>query len=108
MRLIKFRFWDKSLKRMFYRYPNLNDFSHPEIIPMQMTGIKDKYGTDIYEDDVMEYEFGDEPEGRFQVVWGRYGWATKYPEKDEPTFFDRFHCEHAKVIGNIHENPELI
>lgn len=33
-RKIKFRFWDKDLKKMCERKPAHNDFSHKSIIPL--------------------------------------------------------------------------
>lgn len=52
-REIKFKFWDKDLNKMCERKPAHNDFSHPNIIPLQFTGLKDKKGKEIYEGDCL-------------------------------------------------------
>lgn len=72
MRHIRFRFWDKDLKKMIYRKPGYNDFSHPNIIPQQFTGFTDKFGIDIYEGDIIsDWTETDEGllESNMQVFW---------------------------------------
>lgn len=53
MREIKFRFWDKDLNKMCEGKPAYNDFSHPNILPMQFTGLRDCFGIEIYEGDTL-------------------------------------------------------
>jgi len=61
MREIKFRGWDKSIKKMIY--PKLWDNSMPSNWQhwyelMQFTGLKDKNEKEIYEGDIVRCEYG--------------------------------------------------
>lgn len=124
MRDIKFRVWDSLEKRMrkvvslhwqgdklvSARLEGENEPIPTEgrLVIEQGTGLKDENGTEIYEGDV--------------VIYGRLTYSVEYqlsrfilcaPHKlsirlSELTYdcdTNRLNC---KVIGNIHENPELV
>lgn len=75
-------------------------------ILMQYTGLKDKNGVEIYEGDIVKGEWIQE------VVSWQDDTSGFYPFADSPE-----NCGHCgggtspmsvDVIGNIHENPELL
>ena len=84
---------------------------------MQFTGLRDKNGKEIYEGDVLQYKdvaysFDTEDEIMVEVVrWGdeQAAWMLVCPWSGEmQTAWDGVDPKKSEVIGNIHENPELI
>jgi uncharacterized phage protein (TIGR01671 family) len=84
-------------------------------ILMQYTGLKDKNGKEIYEGDICIYHGLEEH--RVVVVWDTIGFAfedtatkhlmewPRYDGRIMSGYYDRGRFE---VIGNVHENPELL
>ena len=132
MREIKFRAWDKNTERMWDietwhiadEYIDLIELGksvadinaerfwrkQSEIIIMQYTGIKDKNGVDIYEGDIVQY--GEDRYFIFVVTF-KYGCFYAHNIFGEKFMTDSLlgsliMSEKVSVIGNIHENTDLL
>jgi uncharacterized phage protein (TIGR01671 family) len=82
----------------------------------QYTGLTDKNGKKIFEGDIVESCFTEMP---YLVCFGEYAYTNDYGEEssacgwyneDKNGFVTAFGCPEAwaTVIGNIHDNPELL
>lgn len=116
--MIKFRAWDKKDKVVrevtaiewsleyveFMRGAVERDFE--DLILMQSTGLKDKNGVEIFEGDVFESEYA-----RYVVFWQKDAarFVLKFIHDFEDSYYlDMRNVESMDLIGNIHENPELL
>lgn len=122
-REIKFRVWDVENKEMlnvqeldfeptFYggriaiRPDQYNDyFDTEDMILMQYTGVNDRCGKEIYENDIV-YVAGedenatiewDEQTARFIIHFD--GWIAD---------FDNYYGKELEIMGDIYNNPELL
>ncbi len=130
MREIRFRAWDierkgyiqgfnmvnyhgyfnKGLKKSIYRYDTKWD--EEEYILEQYTGLKDKNGKEIYEGDLLQlitFEGGGGISA-FSVEFenGCFGINTNGEYLAELKYYIDMPFISAEIIGNIHENPELL
>jgi len=103
MREIKFRAWDKDIKKMlevnFYQYIFFQylHYTYPQDNTlMQFTGLFDKEGKEIYEGDIVIEGYKGKY-GTYEVKWNVKGFNLGSEDGDE-----------YEVIGNIYENPELL
>ena len=123
---------------------HIDDINNLDAPVMQYTGLKDKNGKEIYEGDIIQFDFGDDSKagvintevvyegGMFcydsyksrQVKKGskwtqehdycnsRWWGPNKHPLREG--YYGKGDCKQygnsklIEVIGNIHENPELL
>ena len=85
----------------------LVDPDNERYIIEQSTGLKDKNGTEIYEGDVIKVE-RDGIIYRVEWIHGGFGLEPRYNSPFCPRLGNVEVREKIEVIGNIHENPELL
>lgn len=111
---IRFRAWDNDSSR-YVKYTahigmSLNGSTvnlqtgEGDYVLEQFTGVKDSDGVDIFEGDIVQHEDG----ALEEVVWQQthLRWGTR-DSRGYGTALRRF-APYWKVVGNIHENPELM
>tara|TARA_R100001530_G_scaffold87389_1_gene60863 strand:- start:356 stop:727 length:372 start_codon:yes stop_codon:yes gene_type:complete len=121
MREIKFRAWDKKKEKLIYQnemdhliFPGKRKVENFEDIElMQYTGLKDENGKEIYEGDVVSgFQVAGMADENYVVEFMYASFVFKRGDTGlrlgpGPEMFT-LHNHEIEVIGNIHENPELL
>lgn len=77
----------------------------------QFTGLCDKNGKRIWENDILMAHLDESyPEdATYETIeWGMSGWVTREAGSTDRQYLDEFDLEHYEVVGNIFDNPELL
>ncbi|EOH8748955.1 YopX family protein [Enterococcus faecalis] len=123
----KFRAWDKRENTMrdvavlhftkggkvnsieYWKTPSeLKSYHVRNLVLMQSTGLKDKNGVEIFEGDVLYYIPFEMHINNSIVVFEKGSFCKKMLRNGKLTSVRFIDSEEYEVIGNIHENPELL
>ena len=77
----------------------------------QYIGVKDKFGKKVFEDDIIEETYICATNGRYAVSYDESSFTYINPKGWEDVIDDNeygINIGLCKVIGNIHDNPELM
>jgi uncharacterized phage protein (TIGR01671 family) len=103
--------WEKRyiLWGMTNDIPNMIEVDPPTIC--QCTGMKDKNGNLIWENDIMVAHLDDdypEDETYIRIMWHGSGICSKENGSEDIIPIGKFEREHFEVCGNIFDNPDLL
>jgi hypothetical protein len=101
----KFRSWDKKTKSM----RGIDTIRQVDFVLMQFTGLKDKHKIDVYEDDIIKYQFNKQAKEYIGPVFYNSSMASFQIKTSDVSGFSLLGQQQIiEVIGNIHETPRTI
>lgn len=105
-----FRAWDKSINVLLETgtFDLVRGFHNPSFIVEQCTGLKDKNGNLIYENDIIEIIGNGGKKLHFRVAVSDRNGGYYFPDAPLGYSFDFFNSHLYEVVGNIHENGDLL
>jgi uncharacterized phage protein (TIGR01671 family) len=118
-REIKFRAWDKKTERFQSGFHLTSDgkiifaclVDNEDYILSQFTGLKDKNGKEIFENDIVCWTFDEKTKKEIVFHEGCFGHFNFMGINNEYPEFIPIHKKRAEymiVCGNIFQNPELL
>ena len=122
MRELKFRVWsnywkkfateaelyiDGSVDAIFEDDDGVPHHENTDVVIEQYTMLRDKNGKEIYEGDIVMYDYGF---GTYIVTYRRYDASFVLEDDDREEILNLVLSGHPfyKVIGNVHENSKLL
>jgi hypothetical protein len=110
MQQIKFRAWDKNIKKM-YDFADICDYpiarlNHSVVFEfMQFSGLKDSKGKEIYENDILQ-DF--RKTFKYKCVFRDENGSFEFQNLTTLNFCLLYELHNCEVIGNIFENSDLL
>lgn len=109
-REIRFRCWNNCLREYIPEDELMDSFGEclkeKHLYIEQYTGLTDKNGKEIYEGDIVEFGLSGRAERGYVAYADEYTSFEVYSKRD--FIFGCLFGHAGIVIGNIHQNPELL